>query len=91
VLADYLTARHPRYIGLTGTRDQVETAKRAYHVFVRRADELDDYAVPHTSFTFLMDPAGTYLTHFPETLTPPELAEKLSLHLDGRRQPGRAD
>ncbi|OBB20928.1 hypothetical protein A5761_04355 [Mycolicibacterium setense] len=87
-LADYLARRHPRYVGLTGTADQIEAAKRAYHVFSRRADELDNYTVPHTSFTFLMDPVGQYITHFPETLTAADLAEKLSSHINSHTPPG---
>lgn len=78
VLAGYLSERHPRYTGLTGTTEEIDAAKRAYHVFARRADELDSYTVPHTSFTFLVDPDGDYLTHYSETLTAEELAERLA-------------
>jgi protein SCO1/2 len=82
VLRDYLGPRHPRYTGLTGTHDEIEAAKRSFHVFARRAEELDEYTVPHTSFTFLMNPNDEYLAHFSETLTPDELAQKMT-HLIG--------
>ncbi|MBB4686929.1 SCO family protein [Amycolatopsis jiangsuensis] len=78
VLAEYLRDRHPRYTGLTGTAEEIEAAKRAYHVFARRADELDDYTVPHTSFTFLMNPDGDYVTHYTDTVTAEELAAALA-------------
>jgi len=86
VLAEYLRDRHPRYTGLTGTAAEIEAAKRAYHVFARRADELDGYTVPHTSFTFLMNSDGEYVTHYLETLTAEELAGALVKELN--RSPG---
>jgi protein SCO1/2 len=82
VLAEYLVERHPCYTGLTGAPAQIEAVKRSFHVFARRADELDGYSVPHTSFTFLMDRSGRYVTHFAETLTPGELAQKLSHEIE---------
>ena len=44
----------PRYMGLTGTASANDAAERAYHVFARRAEDLDEYSVAHTSFTFPM-------------------------------------
>ncbi|WNE95333.1 SCO family protein [Streptomyces luomodiensis] len=87
VLAAYLRDRYPRYTGLTGTAEEIEAAKRAYRVFARRADELDDYTVPHTSFTFLMNPDGDYVTHYTETLTAEELADGLAHDIE-RHRPG---
>ncbi|GAB3576270.1 SCO family protein [Amycolatopsis endophytica] len=88
VLAAYLRDRHPRYTGLTGTTAEIEAAERAYHVFARRADELDDYRVPHTSFTFLMDPGGDYVSHYAETRTADELAGALAREIDRYRGGG---
>lgn len=86
VLAEYLRDRHPRYTGLTGTHEEVEAAKRAYRIFARRADELDDYTVPHTSFTFLMNPRGEYVTHYTDTVTAEELADGLALEIARHRR-----
>ena len=44
----------PRYMGLTGTASANDAAERAYHVFARRAEHLDEYGVAHTPFTFPM-------------------------------------
>lgn len=88
VLAGYLRDRYPRYVGLTGSAEEIEVAKRAYHVFARRANELDEYTVPHTSFTFLMNPGGEYITHYPESLTPEELADRLTREI-ARHRHGR--
>jgi protein SCO1/2 len=80
-MSAYLRDAHPRYTGLTGIADEIEVAKAAYHVFARRADEPDGDTVPHTSFTVLMGPDGDYLTHYPETLTSDDLADRLRAHL----------
>ena len=41
-------------MGLTGTASAIDAAERAYHVFARREEDLDEYSVAHTSFTFPM-------------------------------------
>jgi protein SCO1 len=67
VMRDYLAAGHPRFTGLTGTPEQVESAKAAFRVFAeRRAEPLDPdgYSVPHTGIAYLMGPDGSYITHF---------------------------
>jgi protein SCO1/2 len=84
VMRRYLADTHPRYTGLTGTRDQVRAAMAAYRVFAHRVDEADGYAMPHTSFTYLMDEEGRYVTYFPDTLTAEDLAARLREYLAGR-------
>jgi protein SCO1/2 len=71
---------YPRFTGLTGTRAQIDDAKSAFKVFARRAaDPLDDagYSVPHTAIAYLMDSAGSYVTHFPDALDAEEIRERL--------------
>jgi protein SCO1/2 len=67
----YVGAFHPRFVGLTGTPEQVEAAAKAYRVFFRKAPlkdsegkETGEYTVEHTGIIFLMNPEGQYLTHF---------------------------
>lgn len=38
----------------------------------------DNYMVDHSSFIYLMSKEGEYITHFPHTIAPEELAKKLS-------------
>jgi protein SCO1/2 len=69
VMKAFLERRYPRFIGLTGSREQVDAAKQAFRVFAQaRADDEDPdgYAVPHTAFTYVLGPDGCYLTHFPD-------------------------
>ncbi len=69
-LAAYVGRFHPRLIGLTGTEPAVAAAARAYRAHRRKvvpADSTapDDYLVDHASLTFLIGPAGQWLTLFP--------------------------
>ncbi|MGW0226313.1 SCO family protein [Streptomyces tendae] len=77
VMRAFLKSSYPHHTGLTGTPSEVEAAKAAYRVFARRGSDLDEYEVPHTSFTYLMGPDGTYLAHYPDTLSPEELADRV--------------
>jgi protein SCO1/2 len=58
ILKKYLTAFHPRFIGLTGTVAQVEDIKKSYKVYAAKVkdDTMTDYTVDHSSFIYLMDP-----------------------------------
>ena len=70
VMKRYLEDQYPRFRGLTGTPTQVEAAKASFKVFAERkidAEDPDGYAMPHTSFTYLIDPKGIYVTHWVET------------------------
>lgn len=71
---------YPRYIGLTGTTDAIEQAKREFRVFTRRKDDPEDpdgYAVPHTAITYLITPQGEYAAHFTDAPTADEITNRL--------------
>ncbi|MBB1154428.1 SCO family protein [Amycolatopsis sp. DR6-1] len=74
VLHAFLAARHPRITGLTGSAEEIESMKKAYHVHARRVDDPDGYRMPHSAFTFLMGPQGEYLTHFADTVDSKDIA-----------------
>lgn len=85
VMRDYLAARYPRFVGLTGSEDQITTAKEAFKVFSRpKPDPADPeaYDVPHTAITYLIDPMGTYATHWPETRSPGDIEADLRSRLE---------
>jgi protein SCO1/2 len=79
-------ARFPGgFIGLTGSTEQIEAAKKSYRVFAEPADDPaapGGYVVPHTAFTYLMGPGGRYEMHFPDILSAETIAEKLRARLD---------
>jgi cytochrome oxidase Cu insertion factor (SCO1/SenC/PrrC family) len=87
-LASYVTAFHPRLIGLTGSEDQIRAAVRSYRVHrvvVRLPDArgADDYLVNHSSLTVLMGPDGGFVTLFPHGTAPDAMAGALRRYLDG--------
>lgn len=61
-MKDYVTAFHPRMVGLTGTRAQTDAAAKAFRVYYRIGNPSQpgamDYLVDHTSFLYLIGPDG---------------------------------
>ena len=74
-MAGYAESFHPRLVALTGTPEQIAETAKAYRVFYRKVedDASNDYLMDHSSFIFLMDPEGRYLTHATDRDTPDEL------------------
>jgi protein SCO1 len=67
VMRAFLEDRYPRFTGLTGTPEQIESTKASFGVFARRKNDPEDpdgYAVPHTAITYLFDESGAYATHW---------------------------
>lgn len=86
VLKNYVTAFDPRLLALSGTPDQVRQVTDAYKVyyFAHKKDAEDrEYLVDHSSFIFLMNPSGEYVTHFAHTIAPSELAVRLTEIIHG--------
>lgn len=78
VMKAFLEPHYPRVIGLTGTKDEIDTVKRAYRVFAERKSAEDgNYDVPHTAITYLMSPNGDYVTHFSDVVGEEEMGSKL--------------
>ncbi|MDY0749013.1 SCO family protein [Paucibacter sp. R3-3] len=79
VLRDFLSL-HPRFVGLTGTRAEIDDAMRSFRVFAqRRSDENapDGYLVPHTTITYLAAPGGQVIAHFLDSSDAKSLAAAL--------------
>lgn len=61
VVADYMSAFHPSFVGLTGTPEEVKTALKAYRVYARKVPlEDDDYTMDHTAAVYLLDDEGKF-------------------------------
>lgn len=66
VMRAFLEARYPRFLGLTGSAEQIAHAKAAFRVFAERKvnpDDPGDYDMPHTALVYLLDREGNYLLH----------------------------
>ncbi|MEL7029037.1 MAG: SCO family protein, partial [Pseudomonadota bacterium] len=73
-----------RFLGLTGSVEQVESAARAYKVFHRKVEDEGSampYLVDHTSIVYLMDRQGRFLEVFTHETAPAEMAAAIERHL----------
>ncbi len=85
-MASYVENFHPRMVGLTGTPDEIKQAASAYRVYYAKADDAasaSDYVMDHSTFLYLMDPEGQYVTHFAYGITREKLAEGIAKAMGG--------
>lgn len=59
-LAEFTDSFHPRLLGLTGTRPQVDAALKAFRVYAQKVPGTtpDSYTYDHLAVFYLMDPDG---------------------------------
>ncbi len=75
ILAEYVTAIHPKLIGLTGTPDEIKAAAKAFRIYyskVNKEDAPDGYLMDHSGYIYLMTPKGVYEAVFTAKSDPPE-------------------
>ncbi|KAJ2157638.1 Cu-binding protein [Coemansia sp. RSA 552] len=61
---EYLKQFHPKFVGLTGSIDQVRNTCKAYRVYFSKppkVEEGQDYLVDHSIFSYFMDPDGEFV------------------------------
>jgi cytochrome oxidase Cu insertion factor (SCO1/SenC/PrrC family) len=81
VLKAYLESFGPRWIGLTGSPEQIRQITRNWHVFYEKRDNKaspKDYLMDHSSFVFLMGSDGHFLKHFNYTTDVKAFGQALS-------------
>jgi protein SCO1/2 len=85
VMKSYLAAFDPRFIGLTGTQEQITAAAKAYRIFYQKIplEGGDGYTMNHSSIIYLMGPDGRYKTHFTDQDTPENMASALEKQIRG--------
>jgi protein SCO1/2 len=77
VMKSYVAAFDSRFVGLTGTPEQIASVARSYRAYYKRIGEGDDYIMDHTVVIYIMDPDGHYRTMLRHTTPPAEIAETL--------------
>ena len=80
-LAEYVSSFHPRFIGLTGTPDEIRRIALAYKVYYARNGSGEDYTIDHAGVTYLVGRDGQYLGFVPPQTTPERLAEVIRTQL----------
>lgn len=81
VVADYVAAFGPRFVGLTGSETQIQAVTKAYRVHRRKVLAPDsapeDYLVDHASLTYLIGPDGRFRTLFAHGTPARTMAERI--------------
>merc|ERR1712086_57265 len=76
----YLKDFNKKFLGLTGTKDQVEVATRAYRVYFNKADEHeedeDEYLVDHSIVMYLINPEGEFEEFFTQSAESEEVVKR---------------
>lgn len=78
-LKAYLDSFDPRITGLTGAREQVDNAMRAYRAFARKVPlEGGGYVMDHTALVYLMDKKGRFVSSMNFERSPEENAKRIA-------------
>ena len=91
-LKSFLARTAPAFTGLTGTQEQVDAARSAFHVFTQRQTDPsapDGYAMPHTAITYLVGPDGGFVAHFGDAVPADEVCTRIRRNLRGAEQVAR--
>ncbi|MCR9255666.1 MAG: SCO family protein [Alphaproteobacteria bacterium] len=82
VMKDYVGFFHPKIQGLTGSTEQVKAAARAYRIYYQKVErEEGPYLMDHSTYIYLMDENGHYVTHVTEDMGAEAIAERLSKNI----------
>lgn len=88
-LKEWLKNFDPRIVGLTGTEEEIKAVTEAYKAYAQKIDNLDadareamglaegDYVMDHSTFTYLMDKNGKYVTHFGHNTKPQDIITQI--------------
>jgi protein SCO1/2 len=78
VLAEYMRAFGPSFVGLTGSVDAIKDAEKKYRVYaVKKPLEKGAYGMDHSSVLYLMGPNGKLISFYDEAISPDQLAKEL--------------
>jgi len=80
VLKQYVSAFHPRLIGLTGTPDEIAAVAKEYLILydVRDDESSSEYLVDHGRQAYLFGPDGEPLALLPFDGTPQQVADEIA-------------
>jgi cytochrome oxidase Cu insertion factor (SCO1/SenC/PrrC family) len=85
-LKTYVPLFDKRLVGLTGTPQQIAAVAKAYKVYYAKADQpgvdAKSYGMNHSSFVYLMDPKGKFLTVFSSDTDSDKMAAEIKRFMD---------
>jgi protein SCO1/2 len=69
-------------IGLTGSKEAVVAAAKAYRVYYTKADETEkDYLIDHSIISYLIDPNGDFVAFYGKNTEADDMAKMISEHV----------
>jgi protein SCO1 len=79
LLQRYVPAFDPSFVGLTGSRQQIEATAREFKVFFQKVDgpAPDSYTLDHSSGSFVFDPQGRVRLYLSDKSRPDQIAPDL--------------
>lgn len=77
VMRDYQQSFHPGIQMLTGKPAEIAAMQAHYRVYAQRVGADENYLMDHSSNTFLMDRAGTFVTHFTQRSSVEDMTARL--------------
>ena len=82
-MKSYVSLFHPRLIGLTGTNEQIEEAKKSYKIYAAKVKDetMSEYTVDHSSFIYFIDPEDSLLRIFKTDDTADEIVRIINHYL----------
>lgn len=84
-LKNYMTNFHSKIIALTGTKPQIQDITKKFGVYYSISAlsdrNSDDYLIDHSTFIYLIDKNGKYMSHFTLDDTPEKIIEYIRIHL----------
>jgi protein SCO1/2 len=80
VLKQYVSAFHPRLIGLTGTPEEIAAVAKKYLIVynIRKDEGSSEYLVDHSRQAYLFGPDGEPLALLPFDGTPRQVADEIA-------------
>ena len=85
LLAEYVPAFDPRFLGLHGSPEQVAAVAKEFRVFYRKSGDLGGhYTMDHSAGTYLFDPAGRLRLYVRHGEAPDNLAADIRTLLAAR-------
>jgi protein SCO1 len=79
LLQRYVPAFDPSFVGLTGSRQQIEATAREFKVFFQKVDgpAPDSYTLDHSAGSFVFDPQGHVRLYVSDKARPDQIAPDL--------------
>ena len=75
VIGDFVNYHHPKMIGLTGSKDQIDHVSKVYKTYYKAQNSNDDlYLVDHSTLTYLILPEYGFVEFFRRDKSADEIA-----------------